>query len=151
MTKREFERRAHQARTLQDLGFTAAEGESLRRISNTLQRWHELECGTERGCIERDDTTGKAYWRSAQADRRYLIADREAGAKKRLADILARRNSEGDIQDHASGGCTITKRAPLAAFVQTDPRGAALYILRPGDVPAGEDAGAYYTRGICVY
>jgi hypothetical protein len=39
----------------------------------------------------------------------------------------------------------------LTAYIQGDPRGAALYILRPGDVPEGESADAYYSRGICVY
>jgi hypothetical protein len=39
----------------------------------------------------------------------------------------------------------------VTPYIQTDPRGAALYILRPGDVPEGKDAGAYYNRGICVY
>lgn len=37
------------------------------------------------------------------------------------------------------------------AYIQGDPRGAALYILRLGDVPAGKDADAYYSRGVCVY
>lgn len=35
--------------------------------------------------------------------------------------------------------------------VQTDPRGAALYILRPGDVSDGADVSSCYTRGICIY
>lgn len=60
------------------------------------------------------------------------IADREAGAKRRLARIMAR-------YPH------------LTAYVQTDPRGCALYILRPDDVPAGEDASSYYSRGVAVY
>ena len=150
-TKREFERRAHLARTLQDLGFTAEEVESLRRISNTLRRWHEQECGTEHGAITRDEKTGRPFWYRASA--RYLdpqdprafslMPDREAGAKKRLAAILARRNS-GILFDSAWP-------RKVSAYIQTDPRGAALYILRPGDVPEGEDAGAYYNRGICVY
>ena len=29
--------------------------------------------------------------------------------------------------------------------------GFQLYIIRPGDVPEGESAEAYYTRGVCVY
>lgn len=64
--------------------------------------------------------------------RRWPYADRETGALRRLASILAAHDT-------------------LAYYVQTDPRGAALYILRPGDVPPGEDKGSYYTRGICVY
>lgn len=159
MNKREWERRAHLESVLLAHGFTAQEAEQLRRISSTLGRWHERECGDGYGCIERDEKTGRPYWYNANA--RYVdphdprarrpIPDRETGAKKRLAAILARRNSEGDVQEHANGGCTISKRAPLSAYIQTDPRGAALYILRPGDVPEGEDAGSYYTRGICVY
>jgi hypothetical protein len=39
----------------------------------------------------------------------------------------------------------------LSAYIQGDPRGAALYILRPGDVPAGADVDAYYSCGIAVY
>jgi hypothetical protein len=39
----------------------------------------------------------------------------------------------------------------LSSYIQTDPRGAALYIIRPGDVPEGGDVNAYYSRGICVY
>ena len=63
---------------------------------------------------------------------------RETGARRRLAAILARRNERvGD--------------SPLDAYIQTDPRGAALYLLRPGDIPRGERAESYYTRGICVY
>lgn len=163
MTKREFERRHQLLRTLQALGFTFDEAESLRRISNTLQRWHELECGTGEGQISRSverenpDGTGRPFLRvqyptrTGYVDRRTPIADREAGAKKRLAAILARRNSEGDVEHHANGGCTISKRPQVSAYIQTDPRGAALYILRPGDVPAGADVSAYYTRGICVY
>lgn len=60
------------------------------------------------------------------------IADKEAGALKRLRAIMVRY-------------------PVLKAYQQGDPRGAALWILRPGDVPEGKDAGAYYPRGIAVY
>ena len=39
----------------------------------------------------------------------------------------------------------------LSSYVQGDPRGAALYILRPGDVPEGASVDSYYNRGIAVY
>ena len=39
----------------------------------------------------------------------------------------------------------------LTAYVQGDPRGAALYILRPGDIPPGESEDVFYTRGICIF
>jgi hypothetical protein len=150
VNRREAERLTHQADTLRALGFTSEETESLRRISMTLRRWHEMECGDGNGVIERDETTGRTYWRNANA--RYVdprdpracrpIPDRETGAKKRLAGILQDRNAR-----------MLPLQSPdkLTAYIQGDPRGAALHILRPGDVPEGKDAGAYYSRGICVY
>lgn len=152
MTRKEAERLTRQSDVLQSLGFTSEEADTLRRISMTLRRWHELECGTDGGYIERaDDGAGAPYWMNANSGKSYRIPDRETGAKKRLAAILERRNAYGDVQEHANGGCTISKRAPLTTYIQTDPRGAALYIIRPGDVPEGASVDSYYTRGICVY
>jgi len=163
MNKREAERLTRQNDTLMALGFTQAEAEQLRRISMTLQRWHERECGTDGGCIERDDVTGKAYWLSSHSGRRSPIADRETGAKRRLAAIIAARNGHreyctmlapiprGSIAEHAPCDCGKPSRPPVSAYIQTDPRGAALYIIRPGDVPEGGNVDAYYSRGICVY
>lgn len=61
-----------------------------------------------------------------------LIADREAGAQRRLARIMARYPG-------------------MSAYVQGDPRGASLYILRPGDVPEGSTVDNCYNRGVAVY
>ena len=117
--------------TLQQIGVSYADAEALRRISMTLHRWHELECGNDGGCIERDETSGKAFWLNSRSMRRSPIADRETGALKRLAKILERYPT-------------------LASYIQGDPRGAALYILRPGDVPPGCSADSCYNRGIVV-
>lgn len=132
MTKHETQRRARLVATLETLGFTAHEADKLRNISNTLQNWYELECGNERGHIERDETTGKPYFYNDRTETRSPVNDRERGALKRLGAIMA-------------------SRPHLTAYIQGDPRGAALYILRPDDVPAGKPADSYYTRGICVY
>jgi hypothetical protein len=132
MTKHETQRRARLVATLEALGFTAHEADKLRNISNTLQNWYGLECGNGNGHIERDETTGKPYFGCAHSGRRYPVNDRERGALKRLGAIMA-------------------SRPHLTAYIQGDPRGAALYILRPDDVPAGKPADSYYTRGICVY
>lgn len=113
---------------------------ALRRIAMTLHRWHELECGGGHGHIERDEKTNRPRYYNANArytdprDPRawHAIPDRETGAHKRLAQIM-------------------TRYPTLGAYVQGDPRGAALYILRPGDVPAGENVDAYYSRGLAVY
>ena len=159
MTKQEAARLTHQENVLMALGFTQDEANALRRISNTLQRWHELECGTGdwqvSRSVERDnDGEGKPFLRvqypsaNGYVDRKTPIADRERGALKRLAAIIGQRNGRPGIKD---GRLNASPAGEVSAFIQTDPRGAALYIIRPGDVPAGADVSACYSRGICVY
>ncbi len=121
---------------LMALGISYEDAVELRRIAMVLHRWHELECGDGYGAIERDEKTGKPFWTydvGADGKRgRSLIADKETGAIKRLQAIV--------------------KRYPdLTYYIQGDPRGAPLYILRPADVPVGESIDAYYSRGIAVY
>lgn len=115
-------------------GISYADALELRRISMTLHAWHELECGTDRGAIEREGEAGDGapFYRYSDGRKGGRVPDREAGALKRLAAIMARYPT-------------------LSFYVQGDPRGASLYILRPGDVPEGERADAYYSRGIAVY
>lgn len=123
-----------------EAGIDLDDAHQLRRIAMTLHRWHELECGDGNGYIERDETTGKprycntrATYLSANDPRAWSsVPDREAGAHKRLAKIMSRYPT-------------------LRSYVQGDPRGASLYILRPSDVPEGKDVDAYYNRGIAVY
>jgi hypothetical protein len=121
-------------RRLERVGIARQDAEALRRISMQLHRWHELECGVENGGVERDETTGKTYWRTALAGTRWPCADRETGALKRLGSIMARYADQG-----------------LRYYVQGDPRGAALYVLRPGDVPEGASVDSCYSRGTAVY
>jgi hypothetical protein len=141
-------------------GFGFDDAAALRRISMTLHRWHELECGDSNDyaswCITRGwkDKTGSHATRrfvhdddgtpflerhvhSENGARYEAIPDRERGALKRLAKILARYPG-------------------FRSYVQGDPRGCALYILRPGDLTDGTatgrvDPSAVYTRGIAVY
>lgn len=141
---------------LQAAGIDRDDAWALRRISMTLHRWHELECGdgNDHGswCIVRgkhptcgtvkhamafeyadDGAPYLEYHANSGKGAVYsLVADREKGAQKRLAKIMARYPG-------------------MTAYVQGDPRGAALYILRPGDVPAGADVSSCYNRGIAVY
>ena len=168
MTKREQQQRSAMYAALQNLGFTYAECESLRRISMTLRRWFELECGDSNEysswCITRGtkgpkvdgkrefihDEAGKPYMErhshTENQARYYPIPDRETGAKKRLVNIIAARNVR------LTGADWMRRQDEFVhSYIQGDPRGAALYILRPGDVPAGQDADAFYNRGICVY
>ena len=117
---------------LLSLGIDLDDAKALRRISMTLHRWHEHECN---GTIQRDeeDGFGAPYWYSSMTNKKlYRAPDRERGALKRLDAIMARYPS-------------------LKPYVQGDPRGCALYLIRPNDVPEDKDVNAYYSRGIPVY
>jgi len=131
---------------LQGMGFTHEEAVSLRRIEMTLQRWGEMECGDAHGrCIERDETTGKpfmTYERGTSGQRgRLAIADREAGALKRLGKIVATRNERMNTpSDHPD--CVVP-------YHQGDCRGCNLYLLKVSDVK-GDTLDSIYTRGLAV-
>jgi len=123
------------------LGFTTIETETLLKAERALHRWHELSCGTGNDrmtvSVERDET-GKPFRRvqymgadGKWIDRREPCRDTEKAACKRIESVM-----EG--------------KTGLSAFIQGDPRGCALYILRQGDVPEGESADSYYSRGIAV-
>ena len=89
------------------------EANTLRRAQLVLQRWGEQECGDGRWLIERDEATGVPYrYRYGYPDKgqpiRYRIADREAGALRRVKAI-----------------CTAHG---LHYYHQTDPRGCSLYV-----------------------
>jgi hypothetical protein len=121
------------ARLIQ-LGVTYQDAEALRRVSMQLHSWFERECGTGNGCIERDEATGKTYWLNSNTMRRWLIPDRESGAKRRLARIMA------------------AYKRKLIPYIQGDCRGASLYLLRKGkDVSKGENIDSVYSRGVAVY
>lgn len=116
---------------LRNAGISESDAIALRRISMTLKCWFEAECN---GWIQRDEETGKPRSYNTYTNEPYTgyIADRETGALKRLAAIVSRYPG-------------------LSYYVQGDPRGASLYILRPDDIPEGKEADSYYSRGIAVY
>jgi hypothetical protein len=146
LTRQEARDIANQERRLLALGITLDHAEQLRRISMTLRGWFEKECGNSNQdgswAIERDEDGDGApylvhhhYRHGAGPDTvtRTRIADREAGARRRLAAILA-------------------QYPHLTAYVQTDPRGCALYILTADQLdPLHAHAiDAIYTRGVAV-
>lgn len=137
--------RAHviqQCTRLQNLGISYEDAVALRRIAMTLHNWYEMECGDEWGrCIERDEKTGKPfqYNHNWHFGKRYPTPDREAGAIKRLQKIMQTyTQANGHTMD-------------LDYYIQTDPRGASLYILKPGDIPEGRSKDEFYTNGIALY
>jgi len=124
---------------LERAGISFNDALALRRISMTLHRWYELECGDGNDhaswTLERDEKTDKPYlvtYPHTGESHRTPTPDREKGALRRLAVILA-------------------KYPDLSAYQQTDPRGCALYIIRPGDVREGEQVESHYTNGLPVY
>jgi hypothetical protein len=135
---RKQERIAFVYSRLNALGFDYAEASQLLRIERTLHRWHELECGTDAGSIERDEATDKPYFRrqwqgmgGVWHDRKYPYPDKEKGALKRLAGIMA-------------------NHPDLVSYQQGDPRGCALYILNKKDIKEGEHLNCIYSRGLSV-
>jgi len=131
MTKREAMEITAQQNRLMSLGISREDTEALRRISMQLRNWFEKECGADNGCIERDETTGKAYWLNSYNMRRTPIADRETGARKRLAAIMA-------------------KYPTLTAYVQGDPRGCSLYILTADQLQSEHGIDSIYNRGVAI-
>jgi hypothetical protein len=113
---------------LGSLGIRYVDCCALVRASATLHTWAEHECN---GTIQRCELTDEPYWYSPHTGKRIdRTSDRETGARKRVQAICMHYN--------------------LVPYFQTDPRGCALYLLRPGDVPKGADPSAYYSRGIAV-
>ena len=131
---------------LQSLGFTYDESAQLRRIEMTLQRWGERECGDASGnCIERDEVTGKPFVTFDRGNKprgRYPVADREAGALRRLAAIVAARNERE------------TTHGKVYEFHQGDCRGCNLYLVTHDQILGNDGTllplDQYYTRGLAV-
>lgn len=133
---------------LQGLGFTYGEAVCLRRIEMTLHRWAEDECN---GDVERDEETGKPY-RSFYSSpigatrTRYAVADREAGALKRLMAIVEARNTRAI----PVMGAELHEAFAVHAYHQSDPRGCSLYLVSGHDIREGEALDSIYTRGLAV-
>jgi hypothetical protein len=128
MTKQQAERYMRLCRTLDAQGFTSDEVDALLRASRVLSTWAERECNGE---IQRDETTGKPSWYNTNTgDKIGRTSDREAGALNRVKAICARHG--------------------VTFYHQGDPRGCAVWIIRPGDVREGQDVGSCYTNGVAV-
>lgn len=125
---------------VQRRGLSLDDALAVRRIAMTLHRWYELECGDGNGYIERGETTGKPYYVNCNSRylspndprARHVIADRERGAIRRLDKIMARYPS-------------------LRYYLQTDPRGASLYLYDPAQLNGRDVDCCYSSVGTAVY
>lgn len=140
---------------LQALGFTYEESAALRRIEMTLQRWAERECGDGSDwAIERDEVTGRPYnvYHGEGKARRYPVADREAGAMRRLGRIVSDRNTRNWV---GFAGPISESPGFITAYYQGDCRGCMLYLCTREQLTDRHDGKAlpidqYYNRGLAV-
>lgn len=103
---------------------------ALRRASLVLRTWFVHECN---GVIQRDEESKVPYWHSTITGKRLAKAiDRETGAVKRIHNI-------------------ISVYTGFSFYIQDDPRGCALYVLRPDDIKEGMEVSSCYNNGIAVY
>lgn len=128
-------------------GVSEVDAWALRRCAMTLHRWFEAECGDSNErmswSIERDEVTDLPYrvchWYARTGTStgyearttRERIPDRETGARKRIAAIM-----------QAYPG--------LVAYVQTDPRGAPLWLV-PVDKIGERGIECSYSQGVAIY
>jgi hypothetical protein len=122
-------------RRMESLGIDYSTAQRLRRIEMTLHRWAEAECN---GDIQRSETTGKPlrfygmnYVCENEIRGCYAIPDKETGALKRLAAVMA-------------------GFPHLWFYYQTDPRGCALYVGRKSDLRPDQAIDCQYSRGVAV-
>lgn len=145
MNKKQAARFVWLSNALGGLGMSDTEINILMRAERTLHRWAELECGdgNDHGSwsIERgEDGSGEGkpfmvhhhymHGRGKDYTTRTAIADREAGALRRVKEICERHG--------------------VTFYHQTDPRGCALYIIRPGDVREGQTVDSCYNNGLAI-
>lgn len=134
VSRKAAERRANLYSALGSLGFNGDECDILRRVEMALHSWHEHECN---GTIQRDEVTGIPYFHALYDGRRLGRAqDRERGALRKLETIL---------KGHPD----------VAAYVQGDPRGCALYLYRKSELlrrfPCGRSIDSVYASvGVAV-
>ena len=126
MTRRQAERYMRLCGQLDAHGVTQDEVDALLRCSRVLSTWAEHECN---GAIQRDEKTDKPYWYNCTGERMGRTSDREAGALRRAK--------------------TICERHGLTMYHQGDPRGCALWVIRPRDCDRCTVESSY-TNGVAV-
>lgn len=104
----------------------------LLRIEEKLRRWHELRCGIDAGHVEEIGSEGSGKWEFVNRHgHRSPIRDAGKQARKALNAFTA-------------------ENPDLIFYVQADPRGCALYLLKKSQVDSGEDVNAVYNRGVAI-
>ena len=124
-----------------NLGFSHAETDALLKAERALTRWAELECGISDAnrsvSIYRDEETGKPFYR----------VEYRVGNEWKTRTEPRRDTEKAALQTVAR---IMESKPGFRAYHQTDPRGVALYLIRPGDIEAGEDVARLYNRGLAM-
>lgn len=142
MNKKQKENLTRLENNLCKMGIRLADVRHLLRIERALNRWHAMECGTRIGKVDvyvfTDVKTGHTMKRVEHRGNDgnlytnvYRTRNAEATALKQLRRLM------------------LPYCDTLVPYVQSDPRGCSLYILRKSDV-AGADISSVYTRGVAV-
>lgn len=120
------------AQSLADFNLSPDEIAKLLRLEKKLSRWHELQCGLDAGHVEEVGGEGSGKWEFVNRHgNRSPIRDAGKQARKVLNAFTA-------------------ENPDLYFFVQPDPRGCALYLLKKSQVESGERLNAVYSRGVAI-
>jgi hypothetical protein len=124
-----------------NLGFSHAETDALVKAERALSRFAELECGIS-DCnrsisVFRDEETGRPFYR----------IEYRVGNEWKTSTQPKRDTEKAALQTVAR---ILESKPGFSAYHQTDPRGVSLYIIRPGDIEAGEDVRRLYNRGLAM-
>ena len=124
-----------------NLGFSHAETEALLKAERALTRWAELECGISDSnrsiSVFRDEETGKPFYR----------VEYRVGNEWKTRTEPKRDTEKAALQTVKR---IIDGKPGFRAYHQTDPRGVSLYLIKPGDIDAGEDVARLYNRGLAM-
>jgi hypothetical protein len=120
------------AQSLAHFKLSPEEIAKLLRVEKKLRRWHELQCGVEAGHVEEIGGEGSGKWEFVNRHG-YRSPIRDAGKQAEKAlNAFTDENSD------------------LFIYVQPDPRGCALYLLKKSQVESGEELSAVYMRGVAI-
>jgi hypothetical protein len=125
-------------RAREQFGLSPEDVAALVRCEGVLHRWAEAECGGggeyASWAIERDEETDRPYrviYPHNGASYRNPVPDRERGAVALVVSILE-------------------SYPGLRFYLQTDPRGCALYIYREGDQGLDSIRSCYSSVGLAM-
>lgn len=171
MTKREHEQREWMRQRIVALGFSREEFNSLRRISMTLSRWGERECGDGTDwAIERDDSyridcpaCSQKSWPAIPVEGKTCVCPKCGHASANVHTPTGRPflvyhgpgpSRRVPIADREKNALARLRRLVaghpgIVSYHQPDCRGAAVYILTAAQVTG--PLGQCYTNGIAVY